>query len=93
MTTTLLACANMKKLLILLIDQLLTGISENIDSFSDGLWAVHGAADLPSDKQGTLTLFFCVVKPLYEQFFDWNYHVDISSDGKIWKAVQNSLSH
>ena len=42
-------------------------------------------------KQGTLTLFFCVVKPLYEQFFDWNCCVDIGSEGKIWKSVQNSL--
>ena len=41
-------------------------------------------------KQGTLTLFFCVVKPLYEQFFDWNC-VNIGSEGKIWKSVQNSL--
>ena len=42
-------------------------------------------------KQGTLTLFFCVVKPLYEQFFGWNCWVDIGSEGKIWKSVQNSL--
>ena len=42
-------------------------------------------------KQGTLTLFFCVVKPLYEQFFDWNCCVDIGSEGKIWKSVQNSF--
>ena len=47
------------------------------------------------DKQGTLTLSFCVVKPLYEQFFDWNYCVDIGSEGKIWNSEQpfNSLFH
>ena len=43
------------------------------------------------DKQETLTLFFCVVKPLYEQCFDWNCCVDIGSEGKIWKWVQNNL--
>ena len=62
----LLACVYEK--VILLLSQLETGGSENIDSFADGLWAAHGAADL----QGTLFLFFCIVKPLYEQFFDWN---------------------
>ena len=30
------------------------------------------------------TLFSCVFKPLYEQFFDWNCCVDIDSKGKIW---------
>ena len=44
-----------------------------------------------SDKQWTLNLFFCVAKPLYGQFFDWNCCVDIGSEGKIWKSVQNSL--
>ena len=37
----------MKKLLLLLFDQLETEGSENIDNFSDGLWVVHRAADLP----------------------------------------------
>ena len=37
----------MKKLLLLLFDQLETEGSENIGSFSGGLWAVHRAADLP----------------------------------------------
>ena len=36
----------MKKLFILLFDQLETNGIENIDSFSGGLWAAHGAADL-----------------------------------------------
>ena len=36
----------MKKLFILLLDQLETDGSENIDSFVSGLWVVHGAADL-----------------------------------------------
>ena len=36
----------MKKLFILLFDQLETDGSENIDSFSSGLQAVHKAADL-----------------------------------------------
>ena len=35
-----------KKLFILLLDQLETDGSENIDSFVGGLWAAHGAADL-----------------------------------------------
>ena len=79
----------MKKLFKLLFDQLETVGSENIDNFSGGFWAAHGAAD----KQGTLTLFFCVVKPLYKQFFDWNQFLDIGSEGKIWKSVQNSFFH
>ena len=36
-------------------------------------------------------MFFCVVKPLYEQFFEWNFCVDIGSEGKILKSVQNSF--
>ena len=36
----------MKKLSILLFDQLVTDGSENIASFAVGLWAAHGAADL-----------------------------------------------
>ena len=33
-----------------------TGVSENIDSFAGGLWAAHGAADLPvANKE----LYFC----------------------------------
>ena len=36
----------MKKLFILLFDQLKSDGSENIDSLSVGLWATHGAADL-----------------------------------------------
>ena len=45
------------------------------------------------DKQGILTLFFCVVKPLCEHFFDWNCCVDIGSERKIWKSLQNSFFH
>ena len=65
---------------------------DKILSFSWGLY-VSGAQSswFTGDKQGTLTLFFCVVKPLYKQFFDWNCCVDIGSEGKIWKLVQNSL--
>ena len=37
----------MKKLFILLFDQLETDGIENIDSFSGGLRAAHGAANLP----------------------------------------------
>ena len=37
----------MKMLFILHFDQLETDSSENIDSFSGGLRAAHGAADLP----------------------------------------------
>ena len=36
----------MKKLFILLSDQLDTDGTKNIDSFSTGLWAAHGVADL-----------------------------------------------
>ena len=36
----------MKKLFILLSDQLDTDGTKNIDSFSSGLWAAHGVADL-----------------------------------------------
>ena len=65
---------------------------EKILSFSWDLY-VSGAQSrwFTGDKQGTLTLFFRVVKPLYKQFFDWNYCVDIGSEGKTWKLVQNSL--
>ena len=37
----------MEKLFILLFDQLETDDSDNIDSFSGGLSAAHGAAELP----------------------------------------------
>ena len=46
-----------------------------------------------SDKQGTLTLSFCVIKPIYEQFFDWNCCVDTGSEDKMWKSVLNSFFH
>ena len=82
----------MKKLFKLLFDQLETVGSENIDNFSGGFWAAHGAAD----KQGTLTLFFCVVKPLYKQFFDCSFCVDMGSKGFrtayfTWKMKINHL--
>ena len=41
----------MKKLFILLFDQLETDSSENTGSFSGGLWAAHRAADLPVTKK------------------------------------------
>ena len=40
----------MKKLFILLFDQLETDSSENIDSFTGGLLAVHRPAGLPVTK-------------------------------------------
>ena len=43
--TTLLVCVYEKY--YILFYQLRTDGSENIDSFSGGLWAAHGAADLP----------------------------------------------
>ena len=46
----------MKKLFILLFNQLETGSSENIDSFAGGLWAAHRAADLPVTNK---ELYFC----------------------------------
>ena len=46
----------MKKLFILLFNQLETGGSENIDSFAGGLWAAHRAADLPVTNK---ELYFC----------------------------------
>ena len=65
---------------------------EKILSFSGGLYVSSARSSwFTGDKQGTLNLFFCVVKPLYEHFFDWNCCVDIGSEGKIWKSVQNSL--
>ena len=65
---------------------------EKILSFSGGLYVSSARSSwFTGDKQGTLNLFFCVVKPLYEHFFDWNCCVDIGSEGKIWKSVQNSF--
>ena len=46
----------MKKLFILLFNQLQTGVIENIDSFAGGLRAAHGAADLPVTNK---ELYFC----------------------------------
>ena len=61
-------------------------------SFSYGMYVSSAWSSwFISDKQWTLNLFFCVAKPLYGQFFDWNCCVDIGSEGKIWKSVQNSL--
>ena len=61
----------MKKVFILPFDQLEIDGSENIDSFSGGLCMNSSwSSRFTSDKQRILTLFFCVVKPLYEQFFD-----------------------
>ena len=73
----------MNKLFVLLFDQLETDGSENIDSFSGGLYVNSTRSSwFAADKQGILTLFLCVVKPLYEQFFDWSYCVDIGSEEK-----------
>ena len=46
----------MKKLFILLFNQLETGVIENIDSFAGELRAAHGAADLPVTNK---ELYFC----------------------------------
>ena len=44
------------------------------------------------DKQGTLTLFFCVVKRLYKQFLiEIVVYIHIGSGAKIRKSVQNRL--
>ena len=65
---------------------------EKILSFSWDLYMSSARSSwFTGDKQGTLTLFFCVVIPLYDQFFDWNCCVDIASEGKVWKSVQKSL--
>ena len=69
----------MKKLFILLFHQFESDGSENIDSLSGGLYVTSARSSWFTDgKQGTLTLFSCLVKPLYEQFFDWNRYVGIS---------------
>ena len=46
----------MKKLFILVFNQLETGGGENIDSFAGVLWAAHRAADLPVTNK---ELCFC----------------------------------
>ena len=51
----------MKKLFILLFNQLETGSSENIDSFAGGLWAAHRAADLPVTNKEP---YFCFSAPV-----------------------------
>ena len=54
---------------------------EKILSFCGGLYV--SSTWFTGDKQGTLTLFFCVIKPLYGQFFDWKSRVDIVFEGEI----------
>ena len=50
----------MKKLFILLSDQLETDGSENIDSFSSDCWAAHGAVDLlVLNKNFNFVLLYC----------------------------------
>ena len=85
--------ANRKKMTVIFLDQLETDSSENIDSFTGGLWASTWSSWFTGDKQWNLTLFFCVVKIIYGQFFDCKCCVDIyiSPKGKIWKSAQNSL--
>ena len=51
----------MKKLFILLFDQLETSGSENIDSFAGGLWAAHRLADLILATNKELQLGFSVL--------------------------------
>ena len=73
-----------------MINWKLTG--EEILSFSGGLYVSSARSSwFSGDKQGTLTLFFSVVKPVYEQFFVWNCCVNLGFEGKIWKLVQNSF--
>ena len=67
---------------------------EKILNFS---WGLHVSSTQYSwftgDKQGTLTLLLCVVKPLYEQFFDWNCCVDIGSGGKYENQFRAAFFH
>ena len=58
----------MKKLFILLFDQLQTGGSENIDSFAGGLWAGHGAADLPVTNKKLYFCFFVLLNHFMNNF-------------------------
>ena len=54
-----------KNLFILFFDELETDSSENIDSFSGGLCMSSPRSSwFTVDKQGILTLFFYVVKPV-----------------------------
>ena len=78
----------MKKLFIIIFDQLETDGRENIEFLWWLVCECHMAQLI--DKQGTLTLFFCIVKPLHEQFFDWKYCIDICTEGEK-KSVQNGL--
>ena len=80
----------MKKLFIKIFYQLETDGWENIEFLSELVCEYRTEQLIYRWQQGPLTLFFCVVKPLYEQFFDWNCCVDIGSEGKIWKSVQNT---
>ena len=83
----------MKKLFILLFDQLETDIRENIDSLSGNLWATRGETDLPLTNKELQFCFSLLLNHFLINFFDWNCCVDIGSKGKIWKSVQNSLFH
>ena len=67
---------------------------ENILSFSWGFFVSSAWSSwFTGDKQETSTLVFCVVKPLYGQIFNCNCRVDIGSEAKMWKSVQNSIFH
>ena len=78
----------MKKLFITIFDQLETDGRGNIEFLC---WLV---CEYPTEQliyQWQTRNFNFVVKPLYEQFFDWNCCVIKGSKGKIGKSVQNSL--
>ena len=77
---------------IIIFDHLETDCRENRVSLMASMWVAQSSW-FTGDKQGILTLFFCVVKPLYGQLFNWNCCVDIGSEGKIWKSIQNSIFH
>ena len=82
----------MKKLSIIIFDQVETDCRENIEFVWWLACEYHTECSwFTSDKLGTLTLFSCVVKPLNGQVFNWNCFVDIDSEGKIWKSVHNSF--
>ena len=59
----------MKKLFILLFDQLETDGSKNISSFSGGLWAAHAAADLPVTNKELQLCFFVLSNNFMNNFF------------------------
>ena len=62
----------MTNLLAFLYEKLETSGSENIDSFAGGLWAAHGAVDLPVTNK---ELYFCF--PVLLNHFMKNFLIEI----------------